>query len=84
MSADVRKRFGAACKRLNLPVRRIAAQFDSWKYTDADLAEMAGWPDETIDAHCRLLYAEIGSPAMTHEPLRLTRTGRTPELQEST
>lgn len=53
-----RDRIESAALRLGLPVADVLARFDSWRYTDADHADMAGWSDAVFKAHAWLLANE--------------------------
>lgn len=55
LPARVRRRFVEACRRLGLDPAPVLKQFDRWRYPETDLLEMDGWPDRTVEAHCRLL-----------------------------
>lgn len=61
LPARVRHRFADTCTRLQIDPEPILAQFDRWQYPAKDLLEMDGWPDSTVEAHCRLLLVEIES-----------------------
>lgn len=58
MPDKLRARFRATCARLQIDPAPVLEQFDCWHYTAADLLEMDGWPDATVEAHCRLLVKE--------------------------
>ncbi|TAM37737.1 MAG: hypothetical protein EPN61_14930, partial [Burkholderiaceae bacterium] len=62
--ARVRARFKEACAGLPVDPASVLGQFDRWHYTGPDLREMDGWPDATIEAHCRLLVKEQAGGTM--------------------
>jgi len=55
----VRLHFTEACKRLSIDPASVLRQFDCWRYTEADLVEMDGWPTSTAMQHCLLLANEV-------------------------
>lgn len=57
--ARVRQHFTIACDRLDLDPAPVLRQFDCWRYTEADLIEMDGWPTSTVMQHCLLLASEV-------------------------
>lgn len=58
-SASPRSRIGSAARKLGLPVAEVLAQFDSFAYSPAEIAEAAGWSDDVTDWHAGLLAAEF-------------------------
>ena len=54
----VRHRFHQACTRLRMNPAPVLTQFDLWNYTQYNLLEMAAWPEDFIEAHCRVLADE--------------------------
>lgn len=55
LPARVRLHCTEACKRLSIDPAPVLRQFDCWRYTEADLIEMDGWPTSTVMQHCLLL-----------------------------
>ncbi|TAM54172.1 MAG: hypothetical protein EPN61_00225, partial [Burkholderiaceae bacterium] len=64
MPDKLRARFRVTCVRLQIDPAPVLEQFDRWHYTGPDLREMDGWPDATIEAHCRLLVKEQAGGTM--------------------
>lgn len=64
MPDTLRARFRVTCVRLQIDPAPVLEQFDRWHYTGPDLREMDGWPDATIEAHCRLLVKEQAGGTM--------------------
>lgn len=59
LPARLRVRFRDACHCMGLDSGPALAQFDRWRYRESELREMAGWPDEIIERHVRLLLSEF-------------------------
>ncbi|HEU0196692.1 MAG TPA: hypothetical protein VFQ88_05690 [Nevskiaceae bacterium] len=66
LAGKVREWFTTTCTRLGIDPAPVMRQFDGWQYPERDLREMAGWPDATIEAHCRLLVRERGEGHRPH------------------
>jgi len=54
----LRQRFRSASRRLRLEPETVLEQFDRWRYTDGNVSEMDSWPEEFVEAHCRVLEDE--------------------------
>lgn len=54
----VRQRLGDACRTLKIKPAPVLKQLDLWAYRKHELEEILGWPEATVQDHCRLLNRE--------------------------